>query len=696
MAHRQLQLFEAQIRFAPDILVRLGEELNPSPDQGILELVRNAYDANARSCIVELQGTDREGGSIRVVDDGDGMSRNQIEQGWLVLGKSMKSAQTLTRLGRVPAGNKGLGRLAALRMGRKVKMVSRPWDEPPSEYQLDIDWRAYDRVKLIDDVTLTIKEVSRAQSVTSGTEITVGDLRQRIGRMDVKRLARAMILLADPFGKDSVRGFEPILRAPEFSDLESLVKGRYFSDAEYHLIARLDDCGRPSATVVDWRGNELFSAKNTEFAPHRETKTYNCPATRFDLWAYLLTKSAFSTRTATSLGEVREWLQGFGGVHIYQNGLRVTPYGNPGNDWLDMNLRRAQSPEERPSTNNAIGRVEIADPRELLVQKTDRSGFIESDTFLELKAFAQDALEWMARRRMEIAQRRRAAERQKAPMRSQKNRKKLDEAIGQAPMAAQPPIREAVDAYQRSRDKEVAHLRREIQLYRTLSTAGITTATFAHESSGNPIKVIDVSVRTIERSAKRILGDKYGDLQKPIERIKGAAESLGVLGAATLKLLAHEKRRPSRVDIHKTLHNVVETFGPFLTGRDVALDLELCEGCPYLRATEAAVESIITNLLNNSLAAFERTSCEQRRIAVRTQVHEAILLLRVLDNGPGITDISIKDIWLPGVTTRQNGTGLGLTIVRDAVADLGGEVQALDRSELGGAEIRIRLPILGV
>src|SRR5687768_10953139 len=110
----------ANLRFSTDILRRLGEELNPHPDQGILELVKNAYDADARSCSIELIDTQRAGGTIRVSDDGDGMDRDAIQNGWLVLGRSRKSVQQLTRLGRIPAGNKGLGRLAALRMGSRA------------------------------------------------------------------------------------------------------------------------------------------------------------------------------------------------------------------------------------------------------------------------------------------------------------------------------------------------------------------------------------------------------------------------------------------------------------------------------------------------------------------------------------------------------------------------------------------------
>src|ERR1022692_5006320 len=105
------------IQFAPDILRRLGEELNPNVDQGILELVKNSYDADARKCTVKLINASRPGGRIEVRDNGDGMTVEQIKQGWFILGSSSKDQSLPTRLGRIPAGNKGLGRLAALRMG---------------------------------------------------------------------------------------------------------------------------------------------------------------------------------------------------------------------------------------------------------------------------------------------------------------------------------------------------------------------------------------------------------------------------------------------------------------------------------------------------------------------------------------------------------------------------------------------------
>jgi len=75
-----------RLRFSTAILRLLGEELNPSPDQGILELIKNSYDADATQCTVELKGVHIKGGSIRLIDDGVGMTAGEIRNGWLIVG----------------------------------------------------------------------------------------------------------------------------------------------------------------------------------------------------------------------------------------------------------------------------------------------------------------------------------------------------------------------------------------------------------------------------------------------------------------------------------------------------------------------------------------------------------------------------------------------------------------------------------
>ena len=685
---------KARLRFSTEIVRRLGEELNPSLDKGVIELVKNAYDADATTCRIELLTTDTPGGTVVVTDNGDGMTLDEILDGWLVLGASSKTPQQPTRLDRTPAGSKGLGRLAALRMGSRALLLTRPRTAGTDEHCLLIDWDAFDTATLVDDVELAVQTTRRPDRKAPGTEIRIEELRTGFTRMSVKRLARELVLLADPFADDP-HAFRPELRTPEYQDLEALVRRRYFQDAEYHLQAAVDAAGRAHAHVQDWRGNSLFAADHADLAVRTRGAPYRSPPARFQLWVFILNRATFLTRAST-VTDVRNWLSEFGGVHFYYNGLRVTPYGNPGDDWLGMNLSRVRSPEERPGTNTSIGRIDVSDTSAILVQKTDRSGFIEDDTFSELRYFAQDALEWMANQRLREAERRRFRDRAHATDRTEKAQQRIQAALNDLPDETRPALLKAFQTYQAARDREATVLRREVQLYRTLSTAGITAAVFAHESHSNPIKVITQSIDAIARRAKKLLGDRYeASLRQPVDSIRGALRSLSVLSAATLRLIDNDKRRISRVDLNAAVVGAVDTFTPFLRGRDVTLRLTLSPGRPYLRGSEAALESIVANLLTNCLAAFEAEGTQDRLVRIATTVSNQTWQLVVEDNGPGIEGIERADIWLPGRTTRKNGTGLGLTIVRDAVRDMGGEVDALEKTELGGAAIVVNLPVLG-
>jgi signal transduction histidine kinase len=302
----------------------------------------------------------------------------------------------------------------------------------------------------------------------------------------------------------------------------------------------------------------------------------------------------------------------------------------------------------------------------------------------------------MGKRRLEEALKRRAKVRAASLAAEKPSKKTLEKTIAKVPSKIRPEVKKAAEAREREHSADIDRLRREIQLYRTLSTAGITAATFAHESSGNPIKVITNSINSIQTRAKKKFGRIYESLLKsPIETVQRAVRGLAVLGIATLKLLEHEKRRTGKAEIHKIISEVLNTFKPFTLDRNVKVLTEFAPGAPYLRCSEAAIESIITNLINNSLTATEISDKDERIIKIKTEIFDDVLQLRVQDNGNGIVGVPKEDTWLPGVTTRANGTGLGLTIVRDTVSDLGGTVAVNETCSLGGAEFIIDIPILG-
>ena len=677
-------------KFSPNILNRLGEELIPNPDQGIIELVKNSYDADATECTVELVNTNAIGGSIIISDNGIGMDISAISEGWLVLGRSKKANRELTQLGRLSVGNKGLGRLAALQMGSQVFLKTRPKYEPGVEYSLTINWADFQEADVVEDVAFDVKKSSTDKR--HGTDIIVSNLKNIFNIRDIQRLARELLLLADPF--DNHVGFRLKLIAPEFSEIEKKVNNAYFDDAEYHLQASINELGIAEASLLDWQKNVIFHAKHSDISQ----EPYKTPPIEFELWVFLLNPQSFSARkTSISVTQVREWLAQVGNVRLYHRGLRVKPYGDPDDDWLNFNYARARNPEVRPSTKTVIGRVIVNDPDDMLLQKTDRLGFIENETFLELKRFAIDVLEWMAKERLKVTETQRQRVKKQVPRDITEAKARIKEVIkAEVPQESRPKVLEAVQQYETVTERETKVLGEDLQLYRSLATAGTTAAVFAHES-GKPVTSIEKIANRIEKIGKKFMGDKYEHyLGEPVTKLYQVSKSLLRFSNFPLHLLKREKRRAGVVDVHSVIDDIVALFQTFFDEGEIQVIKEKVDTKPCIYGSDALLEAIITNFLTNAINAFnvEGGRIEERKVIIRTEIEGSKLKINFLDNGSGIHNIKLDEIWLPGKTTREGGTGLGLTIVRDSVTDLGGSVDAIAKGELGGAKFIVELTLI--
>ncbi|MGN9820534.1 sensor histidine kinase [Streptomyces sp. SD11] len=689
----------ANLRFSPEILRRLGEELVPHPDLGVIELVRNAYDADAPTCSVEMHSVETSGGRIVVTDTGDGMTEDDIISGWLLLGKSSKAESTLTRNGRRKVGEKGLGRLAALRLGRYVTLTTRPRANPRVQHVLQIDWRSFDAVAAVEDVQLTITTMPTEEK--PGTRIEIEDLTTAFKPKDVERLARALVLLTGPFPGPA--DFRVDLNAPEFQKLAGLVHQSFFEEAEYRIVAELNDDGRASAVLYDWRGEEIASGGHTAVSSAGSERgdsplAYFTSAAHFELWSFNLSANAFAIRGSKhKVSEVRNWLRSVGGVHLYHRNLRVHPYGDEGHDWLDMNLRRVRSPELRPGTNTSVGRVSVIDEDQRLTPKTDRTGFLETPEFVELARFGRNVLDWAAKELLRRRESEKGKKQQQAGDKVENAINRLQDTVNRLPPQQRREVLEATNFLRSAFDEKVRAVEDDLLLYRTLSTVGTTTAVFAHETK-QPVDLIDSASKAIARRGVRLLKDDYAKhLSEPVETVQRAADSLRTYAEIPLRLLQRRKRRPKIVDINEVAADIVTLFGPHLDGANITVELQLVEGGAPVKATVAAIEAILANLLANATYIFTQPHAggtSERLIVLKTDLNPDSVFITVMDNGPGIdtSKLSIDDIWLPGATTREDGTGLGLTIVRDATRDLKGEVFVKPLGEIGGAEFTIELP----
>ncbi len=701
-------------KFSPSILSRLGEELIPNPDQGILELVKNSYDADATICEIELFNTEEIGGSIVISDNGVGMDLDTLQNGWLVIGKSEKElAHERTPINnRLRVGSKGLGRLAALRQGSHVELTTRPKSEANVEYSVSICWNDFDSVDSVEKVIFhpIIKSTKSGQ----GTTILISNLKVKIGKREINRLARELLLLADPF--DTNTSFRPRLLGTGFTDLEKQVNEQFFEDAEFLLKASLDENGYASAQLVDWTGSIISTASHCNISKHRQQLDINersldedhlaidrpyqkSVPVNFELWIFQLNPQSFSAKNRQdNSANIRRWLSAAGGVHLYHRGLRVAPYGDKGDDWLKINFLRSRDAQVRPSTSTVIGRVIAEDTDSLLLQKTDRLGFLENEAFLNLQQFAMNTLEWVADfRRQAVEVKQEQVKREIKP--------KIAEAMERVKEVIEINIPDllprketllVVEDYKKVTEEEVEVLNEELQLYRSLATAGTTAAVFAHES-GREINTLKQQVGILNVKMQRYIESqiytKY--FEGTFATIQKLASSVQGFAKYPIYLLKKEKRRQGKIEIHQIIDEVVSLFSSFLEAAQIDIETEKLNSELYIRGSTALVEAILINLVTNAINAFnvKDAPIQNRKIVICTELKENFIWLRVMDNALGITGLTLDEIWLPGKTTTRSGTGLGLKIAKDSVADLRGQISAVANGKFGGAEFIVRLPL---
>ena len=133
------------------VLAHLGEDLIKDESIALLELVKNSYDAGASCCNVnfdfDIFGALQE---ISICDDGCGMNINTIETVWLVIGTDNKVNQIQNPInGRVPLGEKGIGRLGVHKLGKEINLYSKTAKD--DEVYVNIDWSKLDTDKGFDD-----------------------------------------------------------------------------------------------------------------------------------------------------------------------------------------------------------------------------------------------------------------------------------------------------------------------------------------------------------------------------------------------------------------------------------------------------------------------------------------------------------------------------------------------------------------
>ena len=132
-----------QFRISSALKDVIGRDLITDDFVAIFELVKNSFDAFSENIIIRFDLGKGSDGKIYVVDDGKGMSRNDLIEKWLFVGFSAKKDGTEDKIKRTYAGNKGVGRFSCDRLGSTLKIQAKTKSDS-TIHCLDINWEDFE------------------------------------------------------------------------------------------------------------------------------------------------------------------------------------------------------------------------------------------------------------------------------------------------------------------------------------------------------------------------------------------------------------------------------------------------------------------------------------------------------------------------------------------------------------------------
>lgn len=700
---------QAKIVARARLMLLLGEQLITDEVAAISELVKNAYDADATKTIVTLFGlSEPKEGYIIVRDNGHGMTHDQAISSWLELGTLSKArgpdrTPQLTESGkRVCLGEKGLGRLAVHKLGYWTELVTRRTNSK-SETRLVIDWTAYEQTKaFLGDIPVDW-EVRTPQVFTgpgkqNGTQITVRQLRRKWNPSIIKKVHRNILSLKSPFADltdfDIQIDIEDKLAPKPVPDWIDIIK-----TATYRLIGEVDSSGRMKFEYTFSRSDlpDLKREKNglkdirdpEQFSGDR--KPLCGPfSLRFYVWD-LLAKDKRAVLGDAAIYD--EMIRPNSGIKVFRDGFRVLPYGNTDNDWLSMDMARVRQFEKHLSRNQIIGVVEISSEKNpQLIDKTDREGLIDNDSFRDFRSLTIGALSefeaerFIDRRNLkEVLGRTRKGKTDRAVF--SRNLTALKKKIDEQPTLSSITKFEIEKMISEAKTALDNLLTEKEQPLLVAATIGLTYMMPTHEVLRD-VHEADKILKRMKKSETD--ARKHTQIDSVISNLNQADEIVRGIGRLMQQAPSRERFR-----LRKVAERAIDLMRFKFARNSIKYEI-LGSISLEAKGSERLMIILLLNLLDNSFYWLLRKKPEERRIRILIRKLDGNSALIVSDSGPGFEDDEIDIVTLPFFTRKPKGIGLGLYIA-DRIAKMNqGKLKLISQDDfpdlLSGGNIGVFLP----
>lgn len=201
LSGREVDADPYNVRFSVDAahIQRLGLELVAKQETALIELVKNAYDAEASRVTVDFTNYDVPGGTLVIEDDGIGMSLDIIREAWMRISTVNKRDNPISpNYGRIRAGRKGIGRFAVQRLGRSLILETEVRGSQ-NGLRVTFNWDSeFTDGKSLNDIFNNVQAYQKDINAQR-TRLTILDLREGWTQSALQRAWKAVLLLQPPF-----------------------------------------------------------------------------------------------------------------------------------------------------------------------------------------------------------------------------------------------------------------------------------------------------------------------------------------------------------------------------------------------------------------------------------------------------------------------------------------------------------------
>lgn len=678
----------------------VGRDLITNNIIAIFELVKNSFDAGSSFVDIQLVNFEtseenvvisNEDSYIVIQDNGKGMTSQEIEAYWMELGTPYKERNSISEVRyresevekvvrRVVNGEKGIGRFGVDKIGAYLKMVSidKNLNEKTTVF---FDWNLFNnRDKLIEEIPCEYQIEEVADGENSGLRLEIHNLRDSWTGTDIRKLKRSLKKFLSPIKiqQDNFKIFLTTISESQLFENKEEITNDSFNYLKTSIRAHI--------TVDGLFKYEIFD--NGKMVEMQESYYYSVksPFGEIKVEIFYLNpndKKVFTNKMGLKPNE-------YGNIKIFRDNFRVMPYGEPDNDWLEIDKKHAQGIFRTFGTRDLVGHILIShDPakmNEVLKEATDRVGLIEDvKEFTELKNFTWDILKTLQNYIFNRIKEE-ASDATKV-MKNETGELKKDA------IDTLDSIRKIINETNLSeKEKEVAltslegssvnflksietveNATREIEKKIKVFSQIVNKEGILYEmlhNIKNKLTVIDAQFKEFE------LDVEVSKLPINTSIIKTAFKDIYKLVYGSLEKINSSKVKKEVIVLNDLINNVVINQSSLLRQENIELKLDISSSNNIrIRCAKESINNVLENLFNNSIKALN--DIEEKTIKLNTNVNSEMVEIYFSDNGIGIPNEKIQfifSLW----SSNTNGTGIGLATSKDIIEDHGGRISYVD------------------